>query len=260
MRDNELESYIQEKLDTGSKIWVIGDVHGFKKTLDALVKKLELKDNDLLICLGDMIDRGPESLEVLELFLRNNNYFSLKGNHEEMLQIDWKKTNGERNYSKDGFWSTSSLLTRSRMISAFEYISLLPTELVLESFRLVHAGYGEMPYSNDLDLQTDNERLWSRDIFDVSYPFDTLRTIIVGHTPVQNFDIFDDNSVWRSSILLKDGRVSSIGMDTGIFLKREMNPRLSALELSSGRVISQKRVEIIREKVDKELSENRSEV
>ena len=117
-----------------------------------------------------------------------------------------------------------------------------------------------MPYSNDLDLQTDNERLWSRDIFDVSYPFDTLRTIIVGHTPVQNFDIFDDNSVWRSSILLKDGRVSSIGMDTGIFLKREMNPRLSALELSSGRVISQKRVEIIREKVDKELSENRSEV
>ena len=260
MRDNELESYIQEKLDTGSKIWVIGDVHGFKKTLDVLVKKLELKDNDLLICLGDMIDRGPESLEVLELFMKNNNYFSLKGNHEEMLQIDWKKTNGERNYSKDGFWSTSSLLTRSRMISAFDFISLLPTELVLESFRLVHAGYCEMPYSNDLNLQTDNERLWSRDIFDVSYPFDTLRTIIVGHTPVQNFDIFDDNRVWRSSILLKDGRVSSIGMDTGIFLKREMNPRLSALELSSGRVISEKRVEIIREKVNKVLYEKRSEV
>jgi hypothetical protein len=70
-----------------------------------------------------------------------------------------------------------------------------------------------------------------------------LRTIIVGHTTVQNFGILDDNSVWRSSKLLKDGRVSSIGIDTGIFLKREVNPRLSALELSSGRVVSQKRVE-----------------
>ena len=243
MRDNELEFYIQEKLDTGSKIWIIGDIHGYKKTLDALVKKLELKDNDLMICLGDMVDRGPESLEVLELFMRKNNYFSLKGNHEEMLQIDWKKTNGDSNYSKDGFWSTSSLLTRSRMLSALEFISSLPTELVLEKFRLVHAGYRDMPYSNDLELQTDNERLWSRDIFDVSYPFDALRTIIVGHTTVQNFGILDDNSVWRSSKLLKDGRVSSIGIDTGIFLKREVNPRLSALELSSGRVISQKRVE-----------------
>ena len=79
MRDNELEFYIQEKLDTGSKIWIIGDIHGYKKTLDALIKKLELKDNDLMICLGDMVDRGPESLEVLELFMRKNNYFSLKG-------------------------------------------------------------------------------------------------------------------------------------------------------------------------------------
>ena len=105
----------------------------------------------------------------------------------------------------------------------------------------------DRPYSNDLELQTDNERLWSRDIFDVSYPFDALRTIIVGHTTVQNFGILDDNSVWRSPKLLKDGRVSSIGIDTGIFLKRELNPRLSALELSSGRVISQKRVEKLSE-------------
>ena len=53
MRDNKLEFYIQEKLDTGSKIWIIGDIHGYKKTLDALIKKLELKDNDLMICLGE---------------------------------------------------------------------------------------------------------------------------------------------------------------------------------------------------------------
>ena len=100
-----------------------------------------------------------------------------------------------------------------------------------------------MPYMASLDQQTDNERLWSRDIFTVNYPFDLKRTIIVGHTIIQNYGIFDDHKVWISKKLLEDGRPSAIGIDTGVYLQRDVNPRISAFELGSGKIVSQKRIE-----------------
>ena len=49
---------------------------------------------------------------------------------------------------------------------------------------------------------------------------------------------------WNSTKLLKDGRTSAIGIDTGIYLQKEGNPRITAIELSSGKIISQKRVDV----------------
>ena len=46
-----------------------------------------------------MVDRGPDSAGVVKLFMEKENLYSLKGNHEEMLLMDWEKTNGLRNYS-----------------------------------------------------------------------------------------------------------------------------------------------------------------
>ena len=242
-RDQELEELLQDSLDSGNRIWIIGDIHGYKSTLDLLISKLELNPDDIVVCLGDMIDRGPDSVGVVELFENSDNLFVIKGNHEEMLLLDWSKTNGNGSYSSDGFWSSQDPLTRERMMGVVRYISSLPTEIVLREYRLVHAGYKWLPYSATLDEQTDSYRLHSRDIFTVSFPFDEERTIIVGHTTIQNFGILDDNTVWSSDRLLADGRTSAIGIDTGIYLKPEKNPRISAIELGSGRVISQRRTE-----------------
>ena len=66
-RDEGLERTLQQALDGGNSVWAVGDVHGHRKTLEALVGKLELSDGDHVICLGDLIDRGPDSLGVLRL-------------------------------------------------------------------------------------------------------------------------------------------------------------------------------------------------
>jgi len=243
MRDQHLEEVLQDTLDSGNKVWIVGDIHGYKETLNSLIGNLNLGLEDIVVCLGDMVDRGPDSVGVVNLFMCENNLYSLKGNHEEMLLRDWLKTDGFGNYSDTGFWSTITSLTREEMQRIREFISSLPTEIVLEKFRLVHAGYSDMPYSSNLGQQTDNERLWSRDIFTVNYPFDPERTIIVGHTVIQNYGIIEDEEVWISEKLLGDGRPSAIGIDTGVFLLREENPRISAFELGTGKVVSQKRVE-----------------
>ena len=93
-RDKELEDCIHEAIESGNKVWVIGDIHGYRKTLEALVSRLDLQENDILICLGDMVDRGPDSVGVVELFMNQGNWYALLGNHEEMMMIDWSKTNG----------------------------------------------------------------------------------------------------------------------------------------------------------------------
>jgi len=244
MRDLHLEYLIQDTLDSDNRVWVIGDIHGYVETLRSLIENLNLGSKDIVICLGDMVDRGPDSAGVVKLFMEKENLYSLKGNHEQMLLMDWEETNGLGNYSHDGFWSSLSPLSREDMIEIMTFIRFLPTEIILDKFRLVHAGYCDMPYAESLEQQTDTERLWSRDIFTVNYPFDQERTVIVGHTIIQNYGVIGDNEVWNSTKLLKDGRASAIGIDTGIYLQKEGNPRITAIELGSGKIISQKRVDV----------------
>ncbi len=62
--------------------YVIGDVHGEFDTLMALVAKLP-KDAKLIF-VGDLIDRGAKSKEVIA-FVRQNNHRSVLGNHEELM-------------------------------------------------------------------------------------------------------------------------------------------------------------------------------
>ena len=61
MRDYGLEEELQNALERGANVWVIGDVHGYYNTLESLLKSLELKRDDVVVLLGDLIDRGPRS-------------------------------------------------------------------------------------------------------------------------------------------------------------------------------------------------------
>ena len=245
MRDKKLEAELQNRLDCGGSLWVVGDIHGYHDSFVKLVSKLNLDDGDLVISIGDIIDGGPESVGVVDLFMENDQFLAILGNHEQMLLDYWNKKSkfDLTNMKSNGFWASRNHLDRNKKLAIVEYLSKLPTEIVLEKFRLVHAGYRDFPYSSSVDEQSDEDRLWSRDIFTVRYPFDQKRTIIVGHTTIQNFGLTEDDSVWRSEILLEDGRVSAIGIDSGIKLHRDKNPRITAIELNSGRIISQRKIE-----------------
>ena len=66
MRDIEIEMKLQKSLNEGNNVWVIGDVHGFNLTLRELVAKLEINTGDYVVLLGDLIDRGPNSYDVIQ--------------------------------------------------------------------------------------------------------------------------------------------------------------------------------------------------
>lgn len=68
-------------------IYVIGDVHGCIRELEALVTAVRPGKNDSFVFLGDLVDKGPESLAVVDyvrsLIADYAGSFSVCGNHEE---------------------------------------------------------------------------------------------------------------------------------------------------------------------------------
>lgn len=66
----------------------IGDIHGCSASLDHLLNFIELKPSDLLITLGDYVDRGPDSKGVLDRLIQlhlTGQLIPLRGNHEIMM-------------------------------------------------------------------------------------------------------------------------------------------------------------------------------
>jgi serine/threonine protein phosphatase 1 len=66
----------------------IGDVHGCLRAFDTLLQLVAPQPDDLLITLGDYVDRGPDSRGVLERLLQlhaTGRLIALRGNHEQML-------------------------------------------------------------------------------------------------------------------------------------------------------------------------------
>jgi serine/threonine protein phosphatase 1 len=70
------------------RVLAIGDIHGCSRALDALLAVVRPTREDLLITLGDYVDRGPDSKGVLDRLLeldRTLRLIPLRGNHEEMM-------------------------------------------------------------------------------------------------------------------------------------------------------------------------------
>ena len=66
------------------QIYIISDVHGCYKTLLALIEQFPNKQNSKIVFVGNLIDRGINSFEVIK-FVKNNNYACVMGSHEKAL-------------------------------------------------------------------------------------------------------------------------------------------------------------------------------
>jgi serine/threonine protein phosphatase 1 len=71
------------------RILAIGDIHGCSRALDTLLTLVEPAPADLLITLGDYVDRGPDSPGVLDRLLQlhaTGRLVALRGNHDHMMR------------------------------------------------------------------------------------------------------------------------------------------------------------------------------
>ncbi len=179
--------------------YAIGDIHGMFEPLVRLFQKLPLKSDDTLIFLGDYIDRGPNSREVVE-FLENlkkqHNTILLMGNHEDMMLkclehgdcINW-----EFNGAGATIRSFGSIENIKEKLDFFKSLKLYHIE---DKFLFVHGGVKPGVPLRD---QPKHEMLWIRDEFIFSKNPLPGKVVVFGHTPIEKPYIAEDK----------------IGIDTG---------------------------------------------
>ncbi len=163
---------------------VIGDVHGQYDGLMRLLEAANLTSSDRVYFLGDLIDRGPKSAQVLSL-IQQQGYVSLLGNHEQMLLDAFP--NGKAAPSALAAWLYSggqatldSFDTVQDLIAQLDWINSWPTYLDLGDTWLVHAGVNP---DVCLEKQTKQDLCWIRQKFhSIPRPYFADKLIITGHT------------------------------------------------------------------------------
>jgi hypothetical protein len=74
---------------------IVGDVHGCRAELEALLDGVKFTTGDQLVLVGDLVARGPDSLGVLDVARRVGALF-VRGNHEEKLLVWHREENARR--------------------------------------------------------------------------------------------------------------------------------------------------------------------
>lgn len=222
------------RVPEGKRIYAIGDVHGRADLLRQLLKDIQkdalggdYKGRPILVLLGDYIDRGFQSREVIDILLSDlvspfETYF-LKGNHEAaMLQFmsepgmgpRWIEHGGAETLVSYGVqpprsrtatdeWAIASQeLKRVIPREHLQFLMNLQINVRLGDYLFVHAGVRP---GVEIDQQSEYDMLWIRDAF--LNDTRALGVVVVhGHTPAEHPH--------------RDAR--RVGLDTGAYLSGQL--------------------------------------
>ena len=115
---------------------VVGDLHGCYDELIELLEKIGITDDDRVICVGDLITKGPKSKEVLELFMTDARVSTVIGNHDLALRRKW---NGEDIELKQAQKDAHKEL-RAEKDAYASFFNRMPFIIDLKTHLVVHAG------------------------------------------------------------------------------------------------------------------------
>jgi serine/threonine protein phosphatase 1 len=170
-------------------LFVVGDIHGCALELKLLLEKLPLTADSTIVFVGDFIDRGPDSRQVVEALLelsKRHRVVPLMGNHEAMLAdfLDSPGSLGGGMFVYNG--GSSTLASYADQLGEYripeEHIAFFRgLELCHQTpeYFFAHAGVPEIPLE-ELDAEEHREELlWTRDMSESVYAWS--KVIVHGH-------------------------------------------------------------------------------
>src|SRR5574344_1385554 len=203
-------------------IYIISDVHGCYKSLLALIEQFPNKQNSKIVFVGDLVDKGKNTYDVIE-FVKNNNNDCVIGNPDGMMILYHSYLEDDRHHEDLKYW----LFKCGGEATLNSYSSKEDNRYLVVSHSTVGKVWNLRNSMNKDDVEEFEEFVkWSR---------------------WKNFDNEDIFNVYGHTIfqepLLND---YSCGIDLGCFYKNKEklpNPRLCALEFPSMKIYTQENVE-----------------
>ncbi|MFT4078513.1 metallophosphoesterase family protein [Rhodomicrobium sp.] len=227
----------------GLRVYAVGDIHG---RLDLLEIMLDLVDADqrergmlpaLIVFLGDYVDRGPSSKEVVDAMLgdlgADLSPVFVKGNHEALLMSFLYDATPDNFWLKNG--GDAALLSYGIDPDLVKFATLgTPTGLQEASLRFREAlpashlrfyrnlkpcfrvgGYffvhGGVRPGVPLDMQREEDMLWIRDPF-LTSDADFGAVVVHGHTPAREPQLLP-NRIGVDTYAFKSNRLTAVGLE-----------------------------------------------
>ena len=219
------------------KLFAVGDIHGQAGALVELIETLQVKAGldpaaDTVVFLGDYVDGGPETRQVVDQLMAWNQAYPhwqfLKGNHEDLM-LDalvfnfrtygdyyiWWSQGGRataHSYLPDDASDYERAIMQPREYippDHLEWLASRPLTYFQDGYAFVHAGFAPRI---GLAGQTDEDMLWIREAFVFSdWDFDGYR-VVFGHTPFEE-PLVMPNKIGIDTMGHHGGRITAVVLD-----------------------------------------------
>lgn len=182
----------------------VGDLHGRFDLLEQFLATVK-DSGTTVIFLGDLIDRGPDDLKVLQTVFTLTqdpdswglqSVYALRGNHEQLF-LDAAKSGGRRSNLSLWIQNGGDFDSLNSMREYVSWLLELPLYMTVGDTMFAHAGVfpGENPAVSIAEWRTE-ELIWMRQPFLTYGPrfelwTDKLNTIVFGHSPLKAPDPYE---------------------------------------------------------------------
>jgi serine/threonine protein phosphatase 1 len=217
-------------------LFAIGDIHGCVDELRQLLNQLPRSSETTLVFLGDYIDRGPSSREVIDTLIelgQRTTVIPLMGNHEAMF-LDFLRdphSSGGASFIYNGGSATlASYADGDQYVIPEDHVTFLQKLAVMHETDhnvFVHAGLPQIPLV-DIDPEDDLHRstmMWIRGRF-LKTTYDWGKVVVHGHTPVRRVTSWP-NRINIDTGCVMDGRLTALALpgETRFSVRRMRQPQ-----------------------------------
>lgn len=223
------------------RLIAISDIHGCCSTFNALLTNINFTPEDHLVLLGDYIDRGPGSKQVLDLILsylkKGYHITMLKGNHELMLLDAFDDETLVTRFLRAG----GDLTLKSFGVSAvheipqtyIEFIKSFKDYHIEQNYIFVHAG---LNFSIPNPFEDREALFWMRGMV-VDPLLINYKTVIYGHTPIPLNEI--------RAMMEERNKSYKVDIDNGCVFDREGMNHLMAYFPDENYFVVQKNIDYL---------------
>jgi serine/threonine protein phosphatase 1 len=221
----------RKKAQAKGRLFAIGDIHGCVDELAAMMTAIAPVRGDTVVFVGDYIDRGPCSRDVLDLMneLRGGEaeYLFLKGNHEDMMLSflglpgrygdsflfnGGAQTLSSYGFAEDKIEQAGPQIREDLPSDHVEFLQNLATSYYRPPYLFVHAGI--LP-THQLEEQTVEDMLWIRQDF-IFHPHQLGATVVFGHTPMRAVMVDLPYKLGIDTGLVYGGKLSCVEFSEGV--------------------------------------------
>ena len=216
--------------------YVMSDIHGNYEKFKTMLDRISFGEDDVLYLLGDLVDYGEESMELIEDLSMRVNVYSIAGEHDfraakmltgfdKMLKsgsspdadyiaemTTWMQEGGKE--TLEGFRA----LDEEQREGVLDYLCDLAlfeeTKIKGKNYLMVHAGIAD--YSPDSDLEDYLPEDFFTEALDPKTALLENTTVIVGHQPTKNGKItYGEGSIFIDCGVMNGGKLGCLCLENG---------------------------------------------